>query len=203
MESSFIPLDDLLFEYRLYLPSCGLFLAIIASVDLLRQRFVLTWPAVNTGVTVTVVILMTTLTMATILRNRTWQDELVFWQDNINKSPNRARPRCNLADLYRKQGDIGRAVTELEIAGRLNPYYWVPFATLGDLRWNGGLYTQAAADYEEAVRRGNHSREMLLKLGRAQRWSGNPEAARTTFAAILAIAPNDTEVLAELRALLR
>lgn len=201
MESSFIPLDDLIFEYRLYLPSIGFFLAVTTGGDLLRQRYALHFPALNAFIIVIVVTLMTSLTIATILRNRTWQDELVFWQDNVNKSPYRARPRCYLADVYRKRGDLGRAVTELETAGRLNPYYWFPFALLGDLRWNVGLYTLAATDYAEAVRRGNRSREMLLKLGRAQHRSGNPVAAQAVFEEILATDPNDLEALAELRAL--
>ncbi|MDZ4184988.1 MAG: tetratricopeptide repeat protein [Desulfuromonadales bacterium] len=195
MESSFIPLDDLLFEYRLYLPSCGFILALTAGADLLRQRLVLQAELVK----ITVACLILVLTTATILRNRTWQDEIVFWQDNVSKSPNPARPRCNLAYLYREQGDLSRAIAELEIAGRLNPDYWPPFEMLGDLRWNVGLYTQAAKDYEEALRRGNRSRGLLLKLGRAQRRSGNPEGARAALTAILAINPNDAEVLAELR----
>lgn len=195
MESSFIPLDDLLFEYRLYLPSCGFILAVTAGADLLRQRLVLQPTVVKSTVTCLILV----LTSATILRNRTWQDEILFWKDNISKSPNRARPRCNLADLYRKEGDLPRAIAELEIAGRINPNYWVPFEMLGDLRWNVGLYTLAANDYEEALRRGNRSRGLLLKLGRAQRRSGNQEGARAAFTAILTIAPDDAEALAELR----
>lgn len=199
MESSFIPLDDLIFEYRLYLPSCGFFLAVTAGGDLLRQRLALNRATIKTFVSVTVVILIASLTTATILRNRTWQDERVFWQDNVNKSPNRARPRCSLADVYIKQKNFPQAIAELESAGRLNPNYWVPFETLGDLRWNLGLYTLAATDYAEAVQRGNDSYDLQLKLGRAQRWSGNLDAARATFTAILAIDPNNAEVLAELR----
>lgn len=203
MESSFIPLDDLIFEYRLYLPSFGFFLAVTGGADLLCQRFALNRPAINTFITIVATLLITSLTIATILRNRTWQDARVFWQDNINKSPNRARPRCNLADAYWKNGDAARAIAELEEAGRVNPNYWVPFELLGDIRSNQQLYNLAAADYQEAVRRGNLSRGIFLKLGRAQRWSGNYEGARNTFKNILAINPNDAEAQSELDELWR
>lgn len=203
MESSIIPLDDLIFEYRLYLPSLGFFLAVTAAVDLLRRRMALTFPAVNTVAIAGAFLLLMVLTTATVMRNRTWQDELVFWRDNVSKSPNRARPHCSLAEVYRKRGEIAKAVAELKIAGNLNPYYWVPFESLGDIRWNLGLYAQAAVDYEEAQRRGNNSRQLLLKLGRSQRWSGQPEAAWATFSTLLAANSDDPDALSEMRALQR
>ena len=201
MESSLIPLDDLIFEYRLYLPSFGFFLAVTAGVYLLRQHFALNRPAVNTAVVIGVTLLLVSLTIATLLRNRTWQDELLFWQDNVSKSPNQARPRCNLAQAYLKQRNSAQAIIELETAGRLNPNYWVPFEMLGDLHWNMRMYRLAAADYDEAGRRGNRSRQLLLKLGRSLRRSDNREAAQEILTSLLAVDPTDAEALAELRAL--
>lgn len=203
MESSIIPLDDLLFEYRLYLPSVGVLLSVASCVDLGRQRIVRHWPGAAAGLTASVALLVVALAVATYQRNRTWQDDLVFWQDNVDKSPNRARSRVNLADAYLKRGAIGKAVTELETAIQINPNHWVPYEFLGDIRWNHGLYRLAVDNYANALRLGNDSRNLRLKLGRAQRWSGASAEARETFLALLAENPADSEVRAELNALLQ
>lgn len=203
MESSIIPLDDLLFEYRLYLPSIGFCLAATAGLDLVRRHLAGRWQVISPIATAGAALLVLTLTGTTLQRNRIWQDELSFWQDNVAKSPNRARSRGSLADAYLQRGDIGKAVSELEIAARLNPGYWPTFETLGDIQWNRGLYRLAASNYTEALRLGNTSRALRLKLGRAQRWSSNLLASRETFATLLADDPSDSEARAELNALPR
>jgi len=203
MESSIIRLDDLLFEYRLYLPSIGFFLAVGSCADLARQHLARNWPKVNAGTAAVVGSLILILAIATYWRNCIWQDDLFFWQDNVAKSPNRARSRCNLADSYLKRGEVAKAIVELETVIRINPTYWVAYESLGDVLCNQGLFRQAADHYLEAQRLGCQTRGLRLKLGRAQRLSGDFDAARKTFSTMLTLLPDDSEALVELAKMVR
>jgi tetratricopeptide (TPR) repeat protein len=96
IESSFIPILDVMFEHRLYLPSGGAFLAtasmaaILAASRVSRRRAA--WIALAAVCCV--------LTVATIQRNRLWNNDLLLWEDTARKSPNKPRVLANLAASY-------------------------------------------------------------------------------------------------------
>jgi len=96
VESSIIPILDVIFEHRLYLPSGGFFLAVVSlsALYLVRREptRVFAWA--------TLVLLCLILTTATIRRNMIWNDELRLWEDTANKSPHKPRVLNNLATFY-------------------------------------------------------------------------------------------------------
>lgn len=85
-ESSVFPIRDVIFEHRLYLPSLGAFIAVAWAAMLtgperqLRTRAALC------------MLVICALVAATLARNETWRTERSLWQDNMLKSPNKARP---------------------------------------------------------------------------------------------------------------
>ncbi len=96
VESSLIPIRDVIFEHRVYLPSAGFFMAAaacIAGIANHRQRF-------RNGSWITIVLLCFVLTSSTIARNRIWSDEMVLSQDVLHKSPNKARASLAVGMLY-------------------------------------------------------------------------------------------------------
>ncbi|MGB9079867.1 MAG: hypothetical protein WCD00_01120, partial [Desulfuromonadaceae bacterium] len=87
VESSIIPIVDVIFEHRLYLPSAGFFLAIAsASAGILAQR-----ESTRKKAWIALAGICLILTTATIRRNTVWSDELRLWEDTARKSPNKAR----------------------------------------------------------------------------------------------------------------
>lgn len=96
VESSFIPIRDVIYEHRLYLPSIGFFItagacfAMLALSSQNRRRLV----------SCVVTLLCLFFSATSIARNRIWQDETVMWQDVLAKSPNKARVRYNVGFLY-------------------------------------------------------------------------------------------------------
>ena len=105
--SGFIPIVDVIFEHRLYLPCLGVFLMIALFVEKLylfmKQKNIIQRNAIIGAVSV---LLAISCVAATIRRNLIWRTPLTLWQDVIVKSPNKARGYMNLGheqfNYYRK-----------------------------------------------------------------------------------------------------
>ena len=108
--SSIVPLLEPMAEHRVYLASCGFFLALGAGFTLLmawlEPRFLLprgfTW-----GV---LFLVLAPLAATTVARNRVWADPVTLWRDAAEKAPGVCAPRYALGDAYRQQGNCAEAV---------------------------------------------------------------------------------------------
>jgi protein O-mannosyl-transferase len=132
---SLIPRNDLLSERNLYLPSIGLFLAIVALGSLTTQRFSTVLPRLgilrfaSMGLAAMVVLV---LCFFTYQRNQLYQDRLSLWSDAVLKSPAKARPHNNLGYAYALHGDWDRAIEEFRAAARLDPDFTLAQQNLRD-----------------------------------------------------------------------
>lgn len=106
VESSFIPISDVIFEHRLYLPSIGFFMAATAGVGWLAAHR----PWLQRSAWSLVLIVATVLTAATIARNKVWGTELSLWQNVLEKSPNKARPRSYVGMYFGKKMMLDKAI---------------------------------------------------------------------------------------------
>lgn len=122
IESSIIPITDVIFEHRMYLPSAGIFMAVAAAVSLFSGTGVLVpgWPRPRVLAVTAAGLLI--LGLVTIARNQVWRDEISLWEDNASKSPNNVRVLTNLGHLYIwKSPD--KALELFRLALSLDPYY--------------------------------------------------------------------------------
>lgn len=123
VESSFIPIRDVLFEHRIYLPSTGFFLAVAATMAGMaahRQRY-------RNALWVAVVLICLIFTASTIARNRIWSNDIAMLQDVLEKSPNKARVSHAVGMLYFKKIMPEKALPHLVKALELDPgrdTYW-------------------------------------------------------------------------------
>ncbi len=106
--SSFIPIADVLQERRLYLPFLGLALV---CLEVLR-RF--DW---KQRLMVEVPVLILLLAVLTYQRSGVWGSPLALWQDTVAKSPNKVRPRFQLAEVYYDSGKLSAGGAELPDCG--------------------------------------------------------------------------------------
>ncbi|OGT98065.1 MAG: hypothetical protein A2X80_08910 [Geobacteraceae bacterium GWB2_52_12] len=147
VESSVIPINDLIFEHRLYLPSIGFFIALVG----LTCRFCTARTSVMCaamGVIVTV-----TLCFSTYMRNTLWKSEVDIWRDSVSKSPEKSRPHANLGVAYGKQEQVAEALLQFDSAVSLapdqtNPYEFItpgPLSNIVILYVSAGRLQQAAA----------------------------------------------------------
>jgi len=110
VEASIIPIRYLIFEHRIYLPSFGFLIAFCLILFRLIK---------NVKIFKTIIlILVLVLSFMTIQRNKVWQEEIGFWEDNYKKSPNKEIVINNLAAAY-LQKDFYNETKELLI-GAIN-----------------------------------------------------------------------------------
>ncbi len=109
VESSIVPLGDLIFEHRLYLPLAGVALSISAIAMHSTHR-----KAVTVVAAAAVLVLMA----ATYARNSLYSDPVAFWEDAASKSPQKlivldelGRARLAAGDYAGAAGALGRAVS--------------------------------------------------------------------------------------------
>jgi protein O-mannosyl-transferase len=101
IESTFVPLE-LVFEHRLYLPSVGFFIAVVAAAESLFRFACPKITARDRLVTMgcAVMLVCSALTFATFQRNEAWENILTLHEDAAAKAPNNPRAQANLANAY-------------------------------------------------------------------------------------------------------
>ena len=148
VESSIVPLKDLIFEHRLYLPSIGIFLSLVSAGEIVRS---LLGPARAGRMTVFLVMLVGVWSVTAYARNEIWGGTVRLWQDAVRKSPNKARPRLNLAGGLQKSGRTAEAIGEMKEAIRLDPRSPDAYRNLGLAYIQEGDYAAALPIVQNAV----------------------------------------------------
>jgi tetratricopeptide (TPR) repeat protein len=121
VESSLVPLVDVIAEHRLYLPAFGMFAAFAAALSLGVVRF--TGPARAPHLILGVTLLLSfAFGFATYQRNHVWGDGVRLWRDVVAKSPDKARGYNNLGEVLNRQGRFPEAIVSLSRAIKLDPF---------------------------------------------------------------------------------
>ncbi len=143
VESSIIPITDVIFEHRVYLPSAGAFVAVAAAMSGMMERFRRLRRRGNKEF-VPFALIIIVLSFATFARNSVWNDKALLWEDTIRKAPSNARAHNNLGFVYYERGMLEQAAEQLAAALRLRPWY-------SDARINLGIVYNAEGMVDQAV----------------------------------------------------
>jgi protein O-mannosyl-transferase len=87
----------------------------------------------------------------TALRNFTWANEWMLWEDAALKSPNRPGPHNGLGLAFANVGRFDEAIEELKRAIEISPYYGGPYLNLGVVYYRLGRYEEAIQAYQKAI----------------------------------------------------
>jgi tetratricopeptide (TPR) repeat protein len=190
VESSIIPLGELVAEYRLYLPSVGISMALVSLVLIAARRFSLR-PAFVYGLCALAV---TALSTATVLRNMAWASETALWEDAVLKSPALVRPHQNLGLYYSAQGRLEDARRELLAALALAPDNAELHNNLGVVYRKLGAYDRAIGEYTTVLKLSPDDAMARYNLGNVYLAQGSvPEAIRE-YEAVMKQIPDYDEV---------
>ena len=140
LESSVIPIADVIFEHRLYLPSAGAFIAITTAVFMISAR----WKGMERAVVAAFLLIIMALAGASYSRNMVWQDGVRLWEDVALKSPRNARAYNNLGAEFKEKKMYSEAINEFRMAILLKPDY-------AEAHYNLGVVYQALNRFNEAV----------------------------------------------------
>jgi tetratricopeptide (TPR) repeat protein len=138
IESSFIPISDVIFEHRTYLPSFGFLLVVVWTV------YLLLWKKARIISYCLFALITITYARLTYARNEVWIDEETLLTDIVTKSPNKARPKVNLGMVYMNRGEFGTAFPYFTRAAEINRDYFDAWnnagaAALGLSQWNTAI----------------------------------------------------------------
>lgn len=191
IESSIIPINDLIFEHRLYLAMPGAALAFgSALIYILRFAAGKKVPAVTLALMITAVVAVP-LSVATYMRNAVWADEVVFWQDAVVKSPMKARVHNNLGSVYHRKGDLARAMDSFKKAIELKPNFADAHYNLGVAYKDIGRMDDAILEFEAAVTYQPQKANAHNNLGLAYLSKGRIEDAVGEFSTTIRLEPSN------------
>jgi tetratricopeptide (TPR) repeat protein len=111
--SSFVPIRDVFAERRLYLPFIGL---LFITVEFLRR-----WKIGRNALMAVLALVLLVEGAATYQRNQLWGTAVDMWTDTVAKSPQKLRPRFQLAKAYFDVGHYPEAIDHFEKAAQLEP----------------------------------------------------------------------------------
>jgi tetratricopeptide (TPR) repeat protein len=197
VESSVIPLPRLIDEYRLYLPSVGIFMAVSTAASLClgamaRERR-------RKLVRALMVVLIVAFALLTYSRNAVWRSEVALWEDVVSKSPFLAEAQFNLGSAHAERSNSGKALRHLHEALRLSPVMAEAHNNAGTVYFRQGLYEQALTHFRKAASLAPHLTSARFNLGRLYLEMGEPALAAAEFHAVTKQRPRDEEALRLLR----
>ncbi|MEO5360088.1 MAG: tetratricopeptide repeat protein [Nitrospirota bacterium] len=148
VESSVMPIKDVINEYRLYYPSAGFFIAVMSAVAWTVEK----WERqAKTYVFSALPVILVLFSVMTLLRNDVWADRVRLWEDTVRKSPGKARPHYNLGYDYLRQGRVADASREFQTAIILKPDFADAYNNLGDIYASQGRMDEALNAFKKAV----------------------------------------------------
>jgi tetratricopeptide (TPR) repeat protein len=195
IESTFVPLE-IIFEHRLYLPSVGFFIVMASLAGLAARSILGRYPSrsVKGLGLLAVVILFSFSSFLTYSRNNDWRDPLTFYSDLVKKSPNRERPRGDLALAYAEKEDFDNAIKHNLIAIEINPDYAAPYNNLGNVYRRMGMPDKAADYIRQALRLKPGMAGAYNNLGLLYSQKGMAAKAIEAYRRALELNPGDSGV---------
>jgi tetratricopeptide (TPR) repeat protein len=145
IESSFIPIRDVIFEHRLYLPMAGLSLLFVILLynlfagNNVRQFYTF------------MVIVIACCAALTFVRNTVWRDEVTLWSDAIKKAPHKVRPYNNRGRAYGNKNEYDKAMADFRRAININPRCAEAYYNLGLVFALKGDNDKAIENYDKAI----------------------------------------------------
>jgi tetratricopeptide (TPR) repeat protein len=186
VESSVIPIADLMYEHRVYLPSVGAFLAAATLLGLLLAR----WAPARTVRALVLVgtALALTLAAVTLRRNAVWESDVTLWADSASKSPGKFRPHLNLGSALVKEKRFEEGEAILRRAIEIDPGQPTAHTALGALFHRTGRLAAAEAEYRAALDLSATDFQALFNLGELLWGSGRRAEAGVIYSRYLEIA---------------
>lgn len=143
VESSVMPIRDLIAEHRIYLPSVGAFMAVATAAFVLLGR--IGNRKLKTVAVLSFVLILSVFSYAAYARNAVWKSGISLWSDVVKKSPMKAGGHMELGIACKSGGLMGEAVKHYRTALMLEPNW-------ADAHYNLGIAYLEQGQIEKAYR---------------------------------------------------
>jgi tetratricopeptide (TPR) repeat protein len=196
VESSIIPIVDVIFEHRVYLPSAGAFMAVAAgaaiALDSLRSR------KSRTAAAAALLAIPLCLAVGTYSRNALWQSDVTLWEDIVKKAPGSIRGTFNLGVAYDNSGQLEGAKQYYKATIRLKPDYVEVHNYLAIVYRKMGLPDQAIVHYLTSIKLRPDDARPHYNLGNIYREKGLLDEAEAQYRKAIELSPDLDEAYVNL-----
>jgi tetratricopeptide (TPR) repeat protein len=196
--SSLIPIKDLAFEHRMYLPLAPLLVLVVAGAWMAIQRLGLRRLAerrVVVGIAAATVVVLMALTVD---RNHDYRSAVAMWTDVVAKRPANARGHSNLGLALVHDRQIEEGITSIRTSLRLDPTSAEAHNNWGFALARQKRFAESEPHYREAIRLKPAYAEAHNNLGVALMEGGRPEEAALQYGEALRLRPEFVEAYSNL-----
>ncbi len=179
--SSVIPLNEAMAERRVYLASCGFFMAVAATLNGAFARLADRGVGSGALARTALALVLAALSALTVARNLVWADPVTLWRDATRKAPDTWLPHYALGDALRTRGACTEAIPAYGNALRLRPQEPLVYTNLGACLIEVRQFTAADEVLASALRIDPHSVRAHNNRGVLAMLTGNPDEARRHF----------------------
>jgi tetratricopeptide (TPR) repeat protein len=182
-ESGMIPINDVIFEHRLYLPMFGFSLFLVGiSYYLIEQS--------NRNSSIALLFIMAAcFSFLTYYRNFIWKNELTLWDDVIKKSPRKPRAYNQRAYAYQKIGDAESALADFNKAIEILPSYALSYNNRAIEYGKRGDFALAFTNFNKAIEFDPKSAQTYYNRAVAYNLAGKREEAILDYSSAIKLKP--------------
>ena len=173
-----------------YIPSIGLFIAIVFGVANIAQTGRVAW-AFSVATIAVVLLVLATLTNAQLHR---WRDSATLFQHTLAVTPPNFPIEYNLAHVLGEQGKYDEAAAHFQNALQIKPDFFDGLLNMGVTRAQQGQIGEAIEYYQRAIAVQPDSAKAHAELGVALARQNRMEAALDELNKASDLAPNDADV---------
>ncbi len=193
--STLIPLPDVAFEHRMYLPSAAVVILFLGMAFLILGRLKerkegspVSQKAPAMPVFITIVLCWgLALGVSTFERNGDYRSEMAIWLDAIQKRPDNFRGYHGVASALSKKGEFGLALAYMNKSIRLNPRNAYAYNDAGCILFALNRPADAIPFFRESVRWKPDNAKAHNNLGAALAQTGQFQEAVHHFSEALRI----------------
>jgi len=183
-ESSFLPIKDLIFEHRLYLPMAGYCLFLAASMYYLWEK-----KSIG-GMVICLAVVTVGYSVLTYQRNMVWKNESTLWDDAVRKSPSKARTYNERGIAFEQKGDLIDALADFNRAIEIDHNYAEALNNRGLIYYGQGKFAQAVFDFNKANKIDSQFSQAYCASGIFYDKQGNFKEAIKDFTEAIKLNPN-------------
>ncbi len=196
--SSLIPIKDLAFEHRMYLPLAPVLMLAVAGTWMAIRRLGLR-PATERRVAVGVAVVMVVVLLGlTVDRNRDYRSALAMWTDVVAKRPDNARAHGNLGLALLRDRRVEEAMDAMRTSLRLDPGSAETHNNWGFALGGQQRFAEAEPHYREAIRLKPEYAEAHNNLGVVLMEGGHLEEAAVHYGEAVRLRPDYVEAYSNL-----
>jgi len=183
-ESNIIPIKDVIFEHRLYLPMVGFSFFMVSAVYYIFED------KPFNSVIIVLIFITSCYAVLSYRRNLIWENELTLWNDTVHKSPGKARPYNERGLAYGRQGNFIRAISDYTRAIEIKPDLAKAYNNRGIAYEKQGNFIQAISDYTRAIEIKPDLAEAYNNRGNVYYYKGDFTRAISEYTRAIAIKPD-------------